>query len=66
MKSISLFLSKWRGQLLLLAFLCSGLAVWASECDFEVNNICYNFLGADDEVAVTYREYDGGRYGDGY
>ena len=58
----------WRFSLSLL--LLSGFVMptkASSECDFEVNNICYNFLDkAANEVEITYRWYEGGRYGDGY
>ena len=67
MEKNSPFLIKWRGQLLLLAFMCSGMTIWADTvvCDFEVNNICYNYIGADGEVAVTFRGYKG-VYNDSY
>ena len=38
-----------------------------SECDFTVDNIHYKYLvGKTDEVAVSYREYESGRYGGYY
>ena len=53
--------------MLLTVFVCYSSSVSAdSECDFEVNNICYNYiLGAENEVAVTYRWYEY-EYGEGW
>ena len=56
-----------RSLLLIVGLLYYGAPALASECDFEVNNMCYNFIeGKPNEVAVTYRWYEGGRYGDGF
>ena len=55
-----------RGLLPIVFFL--GLAIPAtadSSCDFTVNGIHYNFL-TQDEVAVTYLEYESGSYGGYY
>ncbi len=58
----------FRRLLLVLALL--GLAISASAddwCDFTVDNIHYVFLqGKPDEVAVSYDEYESGRYGGYY
>ena len=67
MKRLSYPQSIIRSLLLIVGLLYYGAPVSASECDFEVNNICYDSIqGKANEVAVTYRWYEGGRYGDGY
>ena len=68
MNKLFFFLSTLRGWLFLVIIVCSGLSAWADDyCDFTVNNIHYKFIpNTTNEVAVSYREYESGRYGGYY
>jgi len=59
-----------KGILLLIALLCNTISVSAGTdyyCDFQVNGIFYKFItGKTDEVAVSYDNYETGRYGGNY
>lgn len=55
-----------RGFLLLTLFLSTSLSANAADyyCDFSVNGIYYQFIsGKPDEVAVSYDNYETGKYG---
>ena len=49
----------------IVALLGSSISASAdSHCDFTVDNIHYNYVsGTEDEIAVTYLDYESGRYG---
>ena len=54
---------------LLMALMCCTISVLAGDyyCDFTVNGIFYKFIpGKTDEVAVSYDNYETGKYGGNY
>ena len=68
MKHLSMRLSALTKLCGFMLLLCSN-AVSAADyyCDFTLNGIYYLFVpGAPDEVAVSYYNYETGRYGGNY
>ncbi|MBQ8487675.1 MAG: leucine-rich repeat domain-containing protein [Prevotella sp.] len=65
MEKLLCHLTPPRLLLFIAALLGSNITASAdSHCDFTVNNIHYNFIsGAENEIEVTYWDYESGRYG---
>lgn len=65
MEKLLCHLTPPRLLLFIAALLGSNITASAdSHCDFTVNNIHYNFIsGSEDEIEVTYWDYESGRYG---
>ena len=69
MKYKNIFKIKHQRFFLLMAFMCCTVSVLAGDyyCDFTVNGIFYKFIpGKTDEVAVSYDNYETGKYGGNY
>ncbi len=70
MKRLFYYPHALRGAFLLMGILWGCLSASAGEdyyYDFEVNGIYYQFIsGKSDEVAVSYRNYETGKYGGNY
>lgn len=69
MKQKLIFLNRVHACCLLLAALCFTLPLSATDyyCDFSVNGIHYKFIRDKQyEVAVSYENYETGRYGGNY
>ena len=68
MKRLFFIKKNLRELFLLVLFFCYGFVSATDHyCDFEVNGIFYQFIsGKPDEVAVSYDNYETGKYGGNY